>query len=231
MKTRTKTLLLALCAVALTAASVLGTMAYLTAQDSVTNTFTVGKITLGDGLLESGLDEALVNENGQLLDSDGSVDTDGENLAGRVQANRYKLVPNHTYIKDPTVHVKNDSESSYIFVTVANGIQDIEAANGVDGYTNIAAQITANGWTDTGLQDADGNTVYCKTWNKVSEVETTETTDLIVFGSFKVSGSVDNDTLADYSDADIHINAYAVQMDGFSTPADAWNATFGATTD
>ena len=41
MKTRSKALLLTLCAVLLVAASVLGTMAYLTSTDEVTNTFTV----------------------------------------------------------------------------------------------------------------------------------------------------------------------------------------------
>lgn len=44
MKTRSKALLLTLCAVLLVAASVLGTMAYLTSTDEVTNTFTVGQV-------------------------------------------------------------------------------------------------------------------------------------------------------------------------------------------
>lgn len=43
MKTKSKALLLTLCAVLLVAASVLGTMAYLTSTDTVTNTFTIGQ--------------------------------------------------------------------------------------------------------------------------------------------------------------------------------------------
>lgn len=70
MKTKSKALLLTLCAVLLVAASVLGTMAYLTSTDTVTNTFTVGKV-------EIKLDE-----------------TDVTNPTGsRVQANSYKLMP------------------------------------------------------------------------------------------------------------------------------------------
>ena len=46
MKTKSKILLLMLCAVALVAASVLGTLAYLTSQDTVTNTCTVGKVAI-----------------------------------------------------------------------------------------------------------------------------------------------------------------------------------------
>lgn len=56
-KTKTKALLMSLCAVLLVAASVLGTMAYLTDSKDVKNTFTVGNVAIK-------LDEAKVDENG-----------------------------------------------------------------------------------------------------------------------------------------------------------------------
>ena len=46
MKTKSKALLLTLCAVLLVAASVLGTMAYLTSTAKVENTFTIGKVEI-----------------------------------------------------------------------------------------------------------------------------------------------------------------------------------------
>jgi len=47
MKTRNKALVLTLCAVLLVVATVMGTLAYLTAKtDTITNTFTVGNITV-----------------------------------------------------------------------------------------------------------------------------------------------------------------------------------------
>ena len=124
MKTKSKALLMTLCAVLLVAASVLGTMAYLTSTPgAVTNTFTIGKIDIT-------LDEAPVNVDGEVIDG------------ARRMENQYKLVPGHTYIKDPTVHVTNlNSEDSYIFVKVVNGIAAYEAD------TKIAAQIVAKGWT------------------------------------------------------------------------------------
>ena len=96
MKTKSKALLLTLCAVLLVAASVMGTMAYLTSTDTVENTFTVGNVKIT-------LDEA-------------KVDTDGTPAAPaeRVKANSYKLLPGHTYTKDPTVTVIKGSESSYV---------------------------------------------------------------------------------------------------------------------
>lgn len=99
MKTKSKALLMTLCAVLLVAASVLGTMAYLTSTDEVENTFTVGNVKIA-------LDEAKVN-------ADGTV-----NGTDRVKGNEYKLMPGHTYVKDPTVTVKAPSVDSYVRMKV-----------------------------------------------------------------------------------------------------------------
>lgn len=125
MKKTRKALLLGVCAVLLVTASVLGTMAYLTSTDAVTNTFTVGNVTIT-------LDEAKVNP-------------DGTPVAGadRVKANAYKLMPGSTYTKDPTVHVAAGSEDCYVFVKVENGIANLEAT----GDTTIAKQMETQGWS------------------------------------------------------------------------------------
>lgn len=125
MKTKSKALLLSLCAVLLVAASVLGTMAYLTSRDEVENTFTVGSVAIT-------LDE---------LDVDNSTPD-----AARDQANSYHLLPGHTYEKDPTVHVASTSENCYLFVKVVNEITAIE------GAPTVAAQMAAKGWV---VVDAD----------------------------------------------------------------------------
>lgn len=105
MKTKSKALLLTLCVVLLVAASVLGTMAYLTSSAEVKNTFTIGKV-------EIKLDE-----------------TDVTNPTGpRVTANSYKLMPGTTYTKDPTVTVKAGSEESYVRMKVTfNNAKEIIA--------------------------------------------------------------------------------------------------------
>ena len=83
MKTRNKALLLMLSAVTLVAASVFGTIAYLTDNESVTNTFTVGKVGLN-------LDEAEVN-------TDGTKATEN-----RVTENDYHLLPGHILLIHPS---------------------------------------------------------------------------------------------------------------------------------
>ena len=141
MKTKSKALLLTLCAVLLIAASVLGTMAYLTSTDTVTNTFTVGKV-------EIKLDE-----------------TDVTNPTGpRVQANSYKLMPGTTYTKDPTVTVKAGSEESYVRMKVTfNNAKEIialctdpEYADEVTGAENAFPLIRMVNYTDTAELYWDG---------------------------------------------------------------------------
>lgn len=198
MKKKTKALMLVLCAVLLVTASVLGTMAYLTSTDKVVNTFTVGKVAIT-------LDEAQVKE-------------DGTPVAGaaRVKENAYHLLPGHTYTKDPTVHVQANSENSFIFVKVENGIARYEAG------TTIAAQIAANGWTPL---EGVAN-VYYKAYTKRAE-----STDLPVFGNFTIA---DNANAADSwnnfsAETKVTVTAYAVQQDGFASVDQAWQAALGAT--
>lgn len=199
MKTKRKALLLTFCAVLLVVASVLGTIAYLTANDTVTNTFTVGRVAIN-------LDEAKVTEDGKAVTP-----------AERVKENRYKLLPGHEYTKDPTVHVNAVSENSWIFVKVENGIAAYEA-NATKDYKQIADQITENGWT---ALDGVAN-VYYKSY-----AQNATGADLVVFKNFKVSdtaNTVDGWANIIEKSTKVIVNAYAIQADGFDTAKEAWDA-------
>lgn len=199
MKTKSKALLLSLCAVLLVAASVLGTMAYLTSRDEVENTFTVGSVAIT-------LDE---------LDVDNS--TEG---ATRDQANAYHLLPGHVYTKDPTVHVAADSEDCWVFVKVENGIAAYEAAESAD-YAPIAKQISNNGWT--ALDGVAG--VYYKEYTKGQE--TKDLVVFENFKIADNANDVDGWANINADTTKITVTGYAVQKDGFDTAIAAWNATFG----
>lgn len=140
MKSKKKVFVTVLCAAALVVASVLGTMAFLTSTDEVTNTFTVGNVAIT-------LDEAPVNDAGVVQTGD------------RVKENSYKLIPGHEYTKDPTVHVAANSENSWIFVKVEDAITDVEDVD------TIATQIANNGWT--ALAGATG--VYYKEYTSSTD--------------------------------------------------------------
>lgn len=183
-----KTLTVLLALVLVIAMSVAGTMAYLTSTDSVTNTFTVGKVKIT-------LDETKVDEYGA---ADATTVT-------RVKENTYKLIPGHSYIKDPIVHVDADSENSWVFVKVTNDISAI-----IDSENTLDAQILANGWT--ALTGVDG--VYYKEYTKGQTDK-----DLKVFESFEIAGDAD---VSSFGGKTIVVNAYAIQKDGFTTPDAAW---------
>lgn len=201
MKTKNKALLLALCAVSLVTASVLGTMAYLTDNKMVTNTFTVGSVAIT-------MDETDVNTDG--------TPVEGENV-DRVTANEYKLLPGHTYVKDPQIHVAPTSEDCYLFVKVENGIAAIESK---DADKSVDAQMVAKGWTKV-----EGQTnVYVKmNGNALQIVKGGETVN--VFETLTIDGAtVDKTKLEQYKNATITVTAYAVQKDGFEgkSAADIW---------
>ena len=225
MKKAKKIVALLLCAVLLVCASVAGTLAYLTQQtETVTNTFTVGKVSLGtdadgDDLIDNGLDEAKVNEYGEYVYKTDDEGNPTQELVARVIENTYKLIPGHTYVKDPTIHVAAGSEECYLFVKVENGISGIEAAG-----DTIAQQMEDNKWDAlTGASNASNIYFYEE---KVSTLSASDVTDIPVFGSFTIDANADVSAYADQT-IQVQVTAYAVQADGFASAAAAWNATFG----
>lgn len=195
-----KKLMTVLALVLVIALSVAGTYAYLTSTAKVENTFTVGSVAIT-------MDEAKVDAYGDEVDP-----------AERTDKNTYKLIPGHTYTKDPTIHFAAGSEASWLFVKVENGIANIEAA----GDTTIKAQLAKNGWT----QLSEGSNIYYKQAGANNGVNAT-VVNYPVFGSFKIA---DKANTSDYANAKITVTAYAVQADGFDTANAAWTATFGAPT-
>lgn len=184
-----KILTLMCCAVLLVCISVGATVAYLTSQDTVTNTFTIGNVKIT-------LDEAEVNTDGTYV----------SNKDNRTDSNEYKLMPGHTYIKDPIVHVDSESENCWLFVKIENEIAAIE-----DQTATIESQMTAKGWTKV-----EGETnVYSY------EAISTKGANVPVFDTFKIDGTKD---IAGYAGKTIKITAYAVQADGFTTSDAAWTA-------
>lgn len=238
MKTSSKALLTLACALLLVVASVMGTLAYLTDTDTVNNTFTVGKVDIK-------LDEAKVNGDGKPVKGNEEV-TDPKN-ADRVNGNSYHLLPGHSYTKDPTIHVKANSEACYLFVTLKNDIKSLilsqrkDEEKGLEEVKNIEEQMVANGWTKL-ENDTFGENDNTELWyygsngalTKVSSSATQQ--DEVLFTGFTINGNVKNGwesrkigTDGSISDV-ITVKAYAIQADGFGTdPTTVWNEAKSAT--
>lgn len=195
MKTRTKALLLALSAVLLVVSTVMATMAYLTSTTGVvTNTFSVGNVTIT-------LDEAKVDEYGV-----------ADNSVPRVTANTYKLIPGHTYTKDPIIHVAEKSEPCYLFIKVTNDITAIETVGAA-----VADQLLANAWV---VVDA-ANGIYGK--ETIVDARTSAI-DVAVFTNISIANNADVST---YVGKTVTVQACAIQADGFGSMNSAWTNGLG----
>jgi len=216
MRKKGRALLVALCAVMLVAVGVLGTLAYLTSKDSVTNTFTVGNVHIK-------LDEAKVNVNGEKVNANDVVDP---NSTVRVEENSYHLLPGHTYVKDPTVTVLNGSEDCYVrmLVTINKqaALDAIYAPNGMpldkffEGYSADWKLVSEK-------KDVDADTrTYEFRHNAVVNGKDGDNGLDPLFTGIKVPGSITNEQLATIEGLKITVVAQAIQADGFDTADDAW---------
>lgn len=239
MKTKSKALLLTLCAVLLVAASVLGTMAYLTSSAEVKNTFTIGKV-------EIKLDEAKVTADG--------IPVEG---AARVTANSYKLMPGTTYTKDPTVTVKAGSEESYVRmkVTFNNAAEiialctDPDMVDEVTGVENAFPLIRMVNFVEANAAKWDGiipdNMVETEDMLAMPKyfVHDAATDTLtyyfyykatvsgaegdvvlpVLFDSIKVPEWVTGEQLKALDNFRITVIAEAIQAGSFANAADAWS--------
>lgn len=174
-----KVLALVLCAALLVTASVAVTLAYLKDDASVTNTFTIGNVTIT-------MVESVVDEYG--VPTQGTTD----------EGNEYKLIPGHTYVKDPTITVGATSEDCYVFVKIENGLGD-------DAILNI---------DETKWIEVEEGVVY-RYYEILSAGE-----EAVAFTEFTFGADADP---TEYEDAEIKVTAYAVQADGL-TADDAWAA-------
>lgn len=239
MKTKTKALLITMCAALLVVATVFTTLAFLTDTESAVNTFTVGNVQID-------LDEAKVDlyGNQEYTDEAQSIKAD------RVKANDYKLIPNHTYLKDPTAYVKAGSEDCYVrmFVTMTqkDAFQTVLGqykTGEVNKYANDCLFVKgedgnyAENWTlertytDTDSSNSDTITFEFRCSTKFSAGETVTGP----FSQIKVPEEFTNEDLAKIDGSNtvaaenqknfkMYVVAQAIQKDGFTTAEAAFNA-------
>ena len=210
MKTARKALMLILCAALLVSATVMGTLAYLTSNDSVTNTFTVGNIQIK-------LDES----------NEATNDPNDRTETGNAYAD---IQPGQKYVKDPTVTVLKDSEDCYVrmlvTVTYNDAADDVLAKHEYQKWFDFNADWNAQ--TNVKTVKADGKTSRTYEFRYKNIVTTTTEVDNklpALFTKITVPGAIINTELATLEGLKIDIVAQAVQAAGFMTDVDgAWSA-------
>lgn len=219
-----------------------GTIAYLTDSKQVTNTFTVGNVQIK-------LDEAKTDVAGivQMDDNRKEIRTE--------EGNRYKLIPNAQYTKDPTVTVLEGSEEAYVrvLVTISYSSQWDEIFKTINEKRaeNNEAMLTAKdvlvgydetNWTYKSNVENDDNTRTYEFWYNNPVAGTTGGNKLpALFTGIKVPGEVTNEqleTLVTYGEDEagatvikdqfeIDVVAHAIQTAGFADATDAWDNGWG----
>lgn len=218
---KSKVLLTLLCAVALVATSVFGTLAYLTSTDEVKNTFTVGNVAIK-------LDEA-------------KVDANGDAIAGaeRVKANKYHLLPGHEYDKDPTVTVLGGSEASYVRMLVTiNEQADLDAIFKKINEDRAEKKLDPIGIVDvlTGwdraweltkeTENEDNTRTYEFRYNEIVAKADADTVLPALFTNIEMPGEITKEQLDTITGLEIKVVAQAIQADGFENDVDAAWAAF-----
>lgn len=197
MKTRKKILALTVCAMVLITGSVLGTMAWLTAEtDEVVNTFTYGNINID-------LDEHVYDPDQNAL---------GEELTK--SADNYLIIPGIDLPKDPFVTVKAGSEDCYLFVKV-------EKSEGfAEGKVTYAVD---ESWTKGDGTKIPANVYYRQVSQSADDVSYNVLKDNKIFVSENLTKDEVKEMQQSQARPTLKFTAYAIQAEGIDSVETAWS--------
>ncbi len=197
MKTRKKILALTVCAMVLITGSVLGTMAWLTAEtDEVVNTFTYGNINID-------LDEHVYDPGQNAL---------GEELTK--SADNYLIIPGIDLPKDPFVTVKAGSEDCYLFVKVE------ESEGFAKGKVTYAVD---ESWTKGDGTKIPANVYYRQVSQSAADVSYNVLKDNKIFVSENLTKDEVKEMQLSQVRPTLKFTAYAIQAEGIDSAETAWS--------
>lgn len=224
MRLTKKTVILAIALMCILCTAVFGTIAYLTDTDEVTNSFTIGKV-------EIDVDETKVNEAGdpiQKTDENGTpvVDEQGnpvyertEDTDGAVEGNTYPMIPGKTYVKDPTMTVKEGSEPSFyrmkVTVTQLAALKEVFASQ--DGFklSAIVNGLDTANWALHGYQSDEAQDTITYEFRYIGQPGEGEWKLPALFTELVIPGFFDNDDVTALKDMTINVVGNAIQQTGF----------------
>lgn len=214
MKNVKKALLICVCVVALVCVTVMGTLAWLTDNDSVENTFTVGQVDIT-------VDETKVDANGTPVDG-----------ADRVKENQYHILPGTEYTKDPTMTVIKGSEDSYVrmILTVHNAsdVQAILTKYSLGDFSVLIGGWDANTWLYQGFTEDTANNTISFEFRYKEKVAKSETDTKLpaLFEKLIVPGKITGEEMNGLYDGGFKmvVTGHAIQTSGFATADLAWAA-------
>jgi predicted ribosomally synthesized peptide with SipW-like signal peptide len=224
MKKIKHVLIVAVALILTCAISVAATYAYLyDKSDTARNTISAGKVKVS-------LSEARVNEDGKPVDENGNEVALAD--APRVLNNHYKLLPNRTYTKDPTIYVEEGSEDCILFVLmyIPDALDSVIDYSS-NGELNLGKQITQNGWGSVNnllKEDADGNRIGVYKWWVFTDgssipCSVSGGTTVPLFESITVKSDASYAALEKASATEMEITAFAFQWEELADEDSSYN--------
>lgn len=194
------------------------TIAYFTDTKDITNTFTVGNVAIK-------LDENKVIQDattGNYVANGSERTTEGINIPT-------SLFPKQTISKDPTI-TNTGSESAYFgaVITIKNGAEKVDGADvskmlTFDGDTNVVdtKAVKVNKFLSD-LINSGANVTYVKEGGAVKiyivvDAAQAKNDAVVLFKGVNISATWDNKEMANLSDLEIAVAAYAVQTAGMTS--------------
>lgn len=204
MRKHKKMIGLLLVAILLVSGTFLATMAYLTSTtEKVTNTFTLGQVKIT-------LDEEKLGEDGEPLETPERTE----------EGNSYKLLPGHTYVKDPTVHVDEESEDSYVRIIMTMDKQtELDTFFANQGFAPFFT--VEDIWEEQPWEWADPAETTRKIEFRLKEVAKAGE-DYVLFKTITIPSTLTNEQAAALKGLNLKFEAHAIQVDGFADAAAAW---------
>lgn len=185
--------------------SVLGTNAYLMAEVSNTNGYSVGNVKIV-------LNESNVDEYGVVIDDK------------RVDNNSYHLMPGYTYVKDPIITLKKNSVDSYIRVLIT--VNRKEALKDIYG-NDFKLEDIYNDWGENWIyfneiNIDDDQITYEYRYKFIENGLNSDNSLEPIFKSFTIPKETTSEQLENLSGFDVNIVGYAIQAEGFKSEEEAW---------
>lgn len=205
-----KKILVVLCVAVILTSAITATIAWLSDTDENHNTFTIGQVHIE-------VDEAKVNPDGTLVPE-----------AERVKGNNYHLIPGMTYIKDPTMTVKNNSEEAYVRMLVT-----INCKSEWDAVLNPGVELNTifNGWDENvwhyygeTIDTANNAITYEFRYKEIVKTENADQALEPLFESITLPGHITAEELKMIKDFTIVVKGHAIQAAGFADEQSAWES-------
>lgn len=202
-----KYLTLIFCAILISIFSVTATLSFFTDQESDVNVFTSGKVSIT-------LDETEVDELGNKISDK------------RVLENDYHLMPGYTYLKDPTVTIKNGSNDSYVRILIKiNNISELKSIYGEDFNPNSIYTDWGTNWEYVNQKENDDSSItYEYRYKEVVNGLKGDNKLEPIFKAFNIPAKTTIGQLENLEDLEVVIIGQAIQKSGFSNADEAWNS-------